>query len=204
MSCEILVIYYSRHGATHTMARQIAQGIETVEGASALLRTVPTVSATSEATEPGVPDQGPPYATLEELGRCDGLLLGSPTRFGNMAASLKHFIDQTSALWLSGALVDKPAAVFTSTGSLHGGQESTLLSMMLPLLHHGMYLVGLPYTETALKETTTGGTPYGASHLAGDQGRSVDDTEALLCRRLGARVATLACRINATAHKGRA
>ncbi len=197
MSCEILVIYYSRHGATHTMARQIAQGIETVSEATALLRTVPTVSATSEATEPAVPSEGPPYATLDELGRCDGLLIGSPTRFGNMAAPLKHFLDQTSGLWLSGALADKPAAVFTSTGSLHGGQESTLLSMMLPLLHHGMYLVGLPYTETALKDTTTGGTPYGASHLAGEDGRAVDDTEALLCRRLGARVATLAVQMSA-------
>ncbi|MEX0430933.1 NAD(P)H:quinone oxidoreductase [Spiribacter insolitus] len=204
MSCEILVLYYSRHGATHAMARQMAHGIERVAGASARLRTVPAVSEVSEATASPIPEAGPPYASLEELGECDGLILGSPTRFGNMAAPLKHFLDQSAGLWLSGALAGKPAAVFTSTGSLHGGQESTLLSMMLPLLHHGMYLLGLPYTEAGLTETTTGGTPYGASHLAGGEAdREVDDTEAALCRALGARVADAAQRL-ATGHAGAA
>lgn len=196
MSCEILILYYSRHGATHDMARQIAHGVESVDGATARLRTVPAVSETSEATAPAVPESGAPYATLEELGECDGLVLGSPTRFGNMAAPLKHFLDQTSGLWVSGALDGRPAAVFTSTGSLHGGQESTLLSMMLPLLHHGMFLVGLPYTEPGLAETQTGGTPYGASHLAGGEAdRAVDETEARLCRCLGERVARAALRL---------
>ena len=196
MSCEILILYYSRHGATQTMARQIAHGVETVDGVEARLRTVPTVSEVSEATVPPVPDSGPPYAALDELETCDGLILGSPTRFGNMAAPVKHFLDQTTSLWLSGALNGKPGAVFTSTGSLHGGQETTLLSMMLPLIHHGMYIVGLPYSEPGLAATQTGGTPYGPSHLAGaDSDRPVDDTEAGLCRALGARVADAAVRL---------
>jgi len=196
MNCEIMILYYSRHGATHDMARQIAHGVESIDGATALLRTVPPVSEVSEATAPAVPESGAPYATIEELGHSDGLVLGSPTRFGNMAAPLKHFLDQTSGLWISGALDGRPAAVFTSTGSLHGGQEATLLSMMLPLLHHGMYLIGLPYSEPGLTATTSGGTPYGASHLAGgDADRAVDDTEAQLCRCLGARVARAAERL---------
>lgn len=193
MTCEVLVLYYSRQGATATMAAQAAQGVEGVAGAAARVRTVPAVSTVSEAVAAPVPESGPPYAELEDLVACDGLLLGSPTRFGNMAAALKHFLDQTSGLWLSGALAGKPAGVFTSTGSLHGGQETTLLSMMLPLLHHGMYLVGLPYTEPDLAATESGGTPYGASHVAGPQGeRRVDALEARLCRALGRRVAEAA------------
>ncbi|AUB77949.1 NAD(P)H:quinone oxidoreductase, type IV [Spiribacter roseus] len=198
MSCEILILYYSRHGATATMARRIAHGVEAVSGVSARVRAVPPVSEVSEATAPPVPDAGPPYAALDDLAECDGLILGSPTRFGNMAAPLKHFLDQTTSLWLSGALNGKPGAVFTSTGSLHGGQEATLLSMMLPLLHHGLYLVGLPYTEAGLTATTTGGTPYGPSHLAGAEAdRPVDDTEAALCQALGSRVAQAALRLSA-------
>ncbi|MDR9406684.1 MAG: NAD(P)H:quinone oxidoreductase [Spiribacter sp.] len=196
MSHEILIVYYSRHGATHAMARQIAHGVESVSTVSAVLRTVPAVSEVSEASAPSVPEQGPPYATLDDLGQCDGLILGSPTRFGNMAAALKHYLDQTAGLWLNGALDGKPGALFTSTGSLHGGQESTLLSMMLPLLHHGMFLVGLPYTQSELMQTQSGGTPYGASHWAGaDAERALDDHEAALCRALGARVADAAKRL---------
>jgi NAD(P)H dehydrogenase (quinone) len=162
----------------------------------ARLRTVPPVSATTVPLDPAVPDAGPPFATHEDLEQCAGLILGSPTRFGNMAAPLKHFLDGTSALWLSGALVDKPAAVFTSTQSLHGGQETTLLTMMLPLLHHGMVMVGLPYTERALHETLSGGTPYGASHAATVSGAGqLSDAEAELARALGARVARLASRL---------
>src|SRR6202043_789589 len=164
---EILVLYYSRQGSTAALARQICRGVEAVPGMQARLRTVPPVSAATEHTLPPVPEAGAPYATHEDLVECCGLILGSPTRFGNMAAPLKFFLDGTSALWFSGALVDKPAAVFTSTATMHGGQESTLLSMMLPLLHHGMYLVGLPYTEQALTATLSGGSPYGASHTAG-------------------------------------
>jgi len=197
MSCEILVLYYSRHGATHGMARQIAHGIESVADCRARLRTVPAVSEVSEAVAAPVPAEGPPYAELADLAQCQGLILGSPTRFGNMASALKHFLDQTTSEWLSGALTDKPAAVFTSTGSLHGGQETTLLSMMLPLLHHGMLITGLPYHEAALMRTTTGGTPYGASHLAGaDADRAVDEDEAQLCQALGRRVANAARRLH--------
>lgn len=198
MDAEVLVLYYSRHGATAAMAAQAAQGVETVTGASARVRTVPPVSATCEAVAPAVPDAGPPYAELADLEACAGLLLGSPTRFGNMAAPLKYFLDQTSGLWLSGALAGKPAGVFTSTGSLHGGQETTLLSMMLPLLHHGMYLVGLPYTEPELASTASGGTPYGPSHVAGSAAdRELDQCEARLCRALGRRVAEAARRLQA-------
>jgi NAD(P)H dehydrogenase (quinone) len=190
---DVLVLYYSRHGATAELAHQVARGVESVAGATARLRTVPPVSPTSEATSPPVPDEGPPYATLDELRNCDGLVLGSPTRFGNMAAPLKHFLDGTGSLWLAGDLDRKPAGVFTSTGSLHGGQESTLLSMMLPLLHHGMYLVGLPFTADALNRTRTGGTPYGASHLAAGSGPvRLSDDERELARLLGRRVAELA------------
>jgi NAD(P)H dehydrogenase (quinone) len=188
---EILVIYYSRSGGTAQLARQACRGIESVSGATATLRTVPAVRASSESPPQSVPEQGPPYASLAELRRADGLLLGSPTRFGNMAAPLKYFLDSTSALWLDGALSGKPAGVFTSTQSMHGGQESTLLSMMLPLLHHGMVLVGLPYTEAALHSTRSGGTPYGASRVAGT-GPDLTEEERLLVQALGRRVAALA------------
>jgi NAD(P)H dehydrogenase (quinone) len=189
----ILVLYYSRHGATAEMARRVARGIGEVEGMQAKLRTVPEVSTVCEATEDTIPDSGDPYVTIDDLRDCAGLALGSPTRFGNMAAPLKYFIDSTSSLWLSGALVDKPAAVFTSTSSLHGGQETTLMSMMLPLLHHGMIITGLPYSETELLSTTTGGTPYGASHLAGTESKlPLSEEEAHLCQALGKRLATIA------------
>ncbi|MDX9875073.1 MAG: NAD(P)H:quinone oxidoreductase [Spongiibacteraceae bacterium] len=188
----ILILYYSRTGATREMALQAARGVA-LAGMTARIRTVPPVSPVTEQTAPGIPDEGHLYCEADDLRDCAGLLLGSPTRFGNMAAPLKYFIDSTSSLWLSGALTDKPAAVFTSTSSLHGGQESTLLSMMLPLLHHGMVLAGLPYGERGLLTTTGGGTPYGASHWAGAEGRrAVDETEAELCRALGRRIAILA------------
>lgn len=188
----ILVLYYSRHGATAEMALQVARGIEQ-GGLEARLRCVPAVSTECQAVAAEIPDSGAPYASLEDLRDCAGLALGSPTRFGNMAAPLKHFLDSTSSLWLSGALVGKPAGVFTSTASLHGGQESTLLSMLLPLLHHGMLVCGLPYSESALLETRGGGTPYGASHHAGADGkRALDSHETALCRALGQRLAQLA------------
>lgn len=190
---EILVLYYSRQGGTAALARQISRGVESVPGMRARLRTVPPVAATVEHSDPAVPEQGPPYATHEDLVQCAGLILGSPTRFGNMAAPLKFFLDGTGALWLTGALAGKPAAVFTSTQSMHGGQESTLLSMMLPLLHHGMYLVGLPYTEAGLNETRSGGTPYGASRVAHAGGPDeLTDVERQLAQALGRRVAELA------------
>jgi NAD(P)H dehydrogenase (quinone) len=189
----ILVLYYSRGGATATMAQHIARGVELQPGMVARLRTVPAISANCEQSEDDIPEQGPLYCELDDLRHCAGLVLGSPTRFGNMAAPLKYFLDQTSSLWLSGALIDKPAAVFTSTSSLHGGQESTLLSMLLPLLHHGMLVAGLPYSEAGLMNTTSGGTPYGASHWAGDDNSlPLDEGEASLCRALGQRVARLA------------
>ena len=188
----ILVLYYSRHGATAEMARHIARGIEQA-GFEARLRTVPAVSTECEAVAPEIPAEGALYATLDDLKHCAGLVLGSPTRYGNMAAALKYFLDGTNSLWLTGALVGKPAAVFTSTASLHGGQESTLLSMMLPLLHHGMLICGLPYSEAALIETRGGGTPYGASHHAGADGkRPLDEHEIALCRALGLRLAQTA------------
>jgi len=167
---SILILYYSRSGSTRALAELIAEGVEKVPGATAILRTVPNISAVSEATEPAIPATGSPYAEYTDLEACDGLALGSPTRFGNMAAPLKYFLDGSISGWLSGALAGKPACVFTSTGSMHGGQESTLLSMMIPLLHHGMLLLGLPYAHEELSGTRTGGTPYGASHLAGSQG----------------------------------
>ena len=188
----VLVLYYSRYGATAEMARQIARGVEE-GGMEARVRTVPAVSAVCEAVEDSVPPEGPPYASLEDLRDCAALALGSPTRFGNMAAPLKYFIDTTSSLWLEGALRDKPAGVFTSTSSLHGGQETTLLSMMLPLMHHGMLLLGLPYSETDLLHTTSGGTPYGPSHLAGtDSQLPLTEQETRLCRALGRRLAATA------------
>ena len=189
----VLVLYYSRHGATEAMAQNIARGIERSGGASARLRTVPAVSSNTEKSEDEIPAEGPLYCEIDDLRDCAGLVMGSPTRFGNMAAPLKYFLDQTSSLWLSGAMIDKPAAVFTSTSSLHGGQESTLLSMMLPLLHHGMLIAGLPYSEAGLMSTHSGGTPYGASHWASaDNSRALDEGEAALCRALGARVAGFA------------
>jgi NAD(P)H dehydrogenase (quinone) len=196
---EILVVYYSRHGSTATMARHICRGIESVNGARARLRSVPPVAAVTSIAAPPVPEEGAPYAESRDLRECAGLILGSPTRFGNMAAPLKHFIDSTSDLWLSGALAGKPAAVFTSTGTLHGGQESTLLSMMLPLLHHGMLLLGLPYTEPELSTTAAGGTPYGASHVAGVGGkaRAPVKEELALCAALGRRVAEVALKLQA-------
>jgi NAD(P)H dehydrogenase (quinone) len=192
----ILVLYYSRGGHTRSMAEMIARGVATVPGMEARLRTVSTVSTECEQVSPDIPTDGALYCDSDDLRDCSGLVMGSPTRFGNMAAPLKYFIDQTSDLWLSGALIDKPAAVFTSTSSLHGGQESTLLSMQLPLLHHGMVLLGLPYAEAGLMSTSSGGTPYGASHWAGgDNRRELDDTEAALCRALGQRVANMSLRL---------
>jgi NAD(P)H dehydrogenase (quinone) len=192
----VLVLYYSRSGATAQMAKLIGRGVEQVTGIEARLRTVPAVSTVTEATEPDIPDSGAIYCTEDDLRHCAGLVLGSPTRFGNMAAALKYFIDNTGALWLSGALIDKPAAAFTSTSTLHGGQESTLLSMLTPLLHHGMVFCGLPYSEAGLSSTSSGGTPYGASHLAGpNSDRKLDATESELCVALGKRVATLALKL---------
>jgi len=192
----ILVLYYSRHGATRKLADLIAQGVESVAGCDARLRTVPAVSTVAEATEPDVPRDGAPYVDQRDLEQCAGLALGSPTRFGNMAAPLKYFLDGTSTQWLAGTLAGKPACVFTSTGSLHGGQESTLLSMMLPLLHHGMLLMGLPYTHPALMSTTSGGTPYGASHWSGVHGNQPlsDDTRSLAIA-MGKRLAETAVKL---------
>jgi NAD(P)H dehydrogenase (quinone) len=194
---EILVLYYSRYGATAEMARHVARGIEEVEGMVARIRTVPAVSTMCEAVAPPIPASGPPYATTEDLRECAGLALGSPTRFGNMAAALKYFLDSTSDLWLSGSLIGKPAALFTSTGTLHGGQEATLISMMLPLLHHGMVLLGLPYNEPDLLTTRSGGTPYGASHVAGtDNSVPISEEERRLCMALGRRLAQVAHRLS--------
>ncbi len=193
---EILVLYYSRTGATEALAREVARGVDAVEGAAARLRTVPAVSSQTEASAPSIPPEGPPYASPEDLVECDGLVLGSPTRFGNMSAAMKYFLDGTSAQWLSGKLAGKPAGLFTSTGSLHGGQEATLLTMAVPLLHHGMLIVGLPYSESALTETTSGGTPYGASHVAGpDANPRLTGHEITLARALGRRVAETAVRL---------
>lgn len=193
---EILVLYYSRYGATEKMAQHIARGIEEVNGMQARVRTVPPVSTVCEATEDSIPSAGAPYASLDDLRDCVGLALGSPTRFGNMAAPMKYFIDSTSSLWLGAELAGKPAAVFTSTSSMHGGQETTLLSMMLPLLHHGMLITGIPYSETDLLHTDAGGTPYGASHLAGtDSSKPLTEAEQRLCRALGKRLATTALKL---------
>jgi len=190
---EVLILYYSRHGATAQMARQIARGVEQVDGMTARLRTVPAVSAECEAVAPVTPDAGAPYATIQDLTDCIGLALGSPTRFGNMAAPLKYFIDTTSVIWLSGEQVNKPACVFTSSSSMHGGQESTCLSMMLPLLHHGMLLLGIPYTQIELSDTRSGGTPYGSSHVAGSNSDlELTNDEIKLCQSQGKRLAQLA------------
>ncbi len=190
---EILVLYYSRDGSVARMAQLVARGVEEVDGMAARLRTVPPISTVCEAVAETVPDSGAPYVTADDMRECDGLVLGSPSYFGNMAAPLKYFLDTTGSLWLSGSMVNKPAALFTSSGTLHGGQESTLLSMMLPLFHHGMVMVGLPYSEGDLSTTTTGGTPYGASHYAGVDGKQrVSDEEGRLCKALGHRVAKVA------------
>jgi len=196
---EILVLYYSRSGSVAQLARLVARGVGEVEGMQARLRSLPPVAPLTESAAPPEPDEGAPYAMRDDLRECAGLVLGSPTRFGNMAAPVKHFLDATGAEWASGALVGKPAGVFTSTGTMHGGQESTLLSMMLPLLHHGMLIVGLPFTEAALARTHAGGTPYGASHVAGPDGDwPFEDGERSLARALGRRVAGIARRLART------
>ncbi len=190
---DVLVLYYSRYGATEALAREVCHGIDSVNGMASRLRTVPAVSATTEASDPEIPEQGPPYATNADLAECSGLVMGSPTRFGNMAAALKYFLDGTGSEWLAGALADKPAGVFTSSSSLHGGQESTLLTMAVPLVHHGMLLTGLPYTESLLSTTTTGGGPYGASHVTWSRDNDkLSEDEVKLARLLGQRVAQVA------------
>ena len=197
---EVLILYYSRTGKVAQLARLVARGVEEVPGMRARLRTVPPVAPVTETTAPPVPEEGAPYVTAEDLRECSALILGSPTRFGNMAAPLKHFIDGLGAEWASGTLVGKPAGVFTSTSTMHGGQESTLLSMMLPLLHHGLLLVGLPFTEAALSRTVSGGTPYGASHVAGSSGDNpFSEDEKTLARSLGRRVADISARLAAGA-----
>jgi len=193
---DILVLYYSHHGAVREIARHVARGVEGVPGMAARIRTVPKVSSVAQATAPEVPDEGAPYCELTDLEECAGLALGSPARFGNMAAPMKYFWDGTARLWLDGALVGKPAAVFTSSATMHGGQEAALISMIVPLLHHGMLVLGLPYTLADLSDTASGGTPYGASHVAGTASdRPVDDTEKRLCVALGRRVAEVAARL---------
>ena len=193
-----MVLYYSQGGSTAEMARTIARGVEEIEGVEARLRTVPAISSVCDATAPMVPEAGAAYALHSYLEECDGLILGSPTHFGNMAAALKHYIDGSGSIWMSGALINKPAAVFTSTASIHGGQESTLLSMLIPLLHHGMILMGLPYSEASLHKTTTGGTPYGASRLNTDNNSPLDEDEKSLCLALGRRVAETAVKLKST------
>jgi len=194
---KILILYYSRYGSVAKMANLIARGVEEVEGMEAVIRTVPAVSTNCEATESSIPKDGPPYVSHDDLTDCAGLALGSPTRFGNMAAAMKYFLDGTSPQWMSGTLINKPACVFTSTASMHGGQESTLLSMMNPLIHHGMIIVGLPYSEPALTTTLTGGTPYGASHTAGADGKNpISDDEQALCIAQGKRLAEIAAKLS--------
>ena len=194
---EILVLYYSQGGAVREMAQLIARGVESVAGTKARIRTVPKVSANCEATEPDIPIDGAPYVELSDLEECAGMALGSPTRFGNMAAPMKYFLDGTTSLWLKGALIGKPACVFTSTGSMHGGNETTLLTMMLPLMHHGMLMVGLPYSEPALSSTQSGGTPYGASHVGGVlDDKKITEDEKKLCIALGKRLAETALKLS--------
>jgi len=196
VAADILILYYSRYGAIAAMAQHVARGVEEVDGMQARVRSVPPVSTVCEVSEDSIPAEGAPYVSVDDLRECAGLALGSPTRFGNMAAPLKYFIDTTGSLWLGAELAGKPAAVFTSTSSLHGGQETTLLSMMLPLMHHGMLMVGIPYSETDLLHTDAGGTPYGASHLAGaDSKNPLTETELRLCRALGKRLAGTARRL---------
>ena len=199
---EILVLYYSQGGAVKEMAQLIARGVESVSGAKARIRTVPKVSANCEATESDIPTSGDPYVELSDLEECIGLALGSPTRFGNMAAPMRYFLDGTAGLWLKGALIGKPAAVFTSSGSMHGGNETTLLTMMLPLMHHGMLIVGLPYSEPELSSTQSGGTPYGASHIGGAMDdKPITADEKKLCMALGKRLAETALKLNQKANK---
>ena len=194
---EILVLYFSRHGSVANLAKTISHGIESIEGCCARVRTVPSVSANTEATEDIIPQNGPPYASASDLDECDGIIIGSPAYFGNMAAPMKYFLDQTTPQWLTGALVNKPAAVFTSSSSFHGGQETALFSMLIPLMHHGAILVGIPYTEENLNTTKTGGTPYGASHVSGLDSKSpFTDDEKKLCHALGKRVATVARKLS--------
>ncbi|NOR52312.1 MAG: NAD(P)H:quinone oxidoreductase [Gammaproteobacteria bacterium] len=196
MSCEVLVLYYSRHGSTADLAKLIARGVEEIEGVQARIRTVPEVSTVCEAIEETIPDEGAPYATLDDLRDCSGLALGSPTYFGNMAAPLKHFIDSTSPVWLSGEMIGKPATMFTASSSLHGGQESTLLTMMIPLLHHGMVIAGTPYSEVELVQTASGGTPYGVSHHhGGTNDNTISDEEHRLALAQGRRLAELALKL---------
>ena len=196
MSSEILVLYYSRNGTTEALAREVVAGVETTPGTVARLRTLPPVSADTDATLPSIPDSGPPYASLDDLRECEGLVMGCPTHFGNMAAPMKYFLDGTTELWFSGALVGKPAGVFTSTGSLHGGQETTLLTMAIPLLHHGMVYAGLPYSLPELSTTRSGGTPYGASHVSFNRDNdSLSEEEKTLAKALGARIAELAVKL---------
>lgn len=197
----ILILYYSRYGSVANMARELARGVEMMPGISARIRTVPAVSPEIQAVAPAIPDDGPLYCEQDDLRHCAGLLLGSPTRFGNMAAPLKYFIDQSSDIWLSGDLIGKPAAVFTSTSTLHGGQESTLFTMMLPLLHQGMLLMGIPFSEAALHHTQTGGTPYGASHVAANSNSQLSDDEKALCRALGKRMAETALKLQVSKHE---
>jgi NAD(P)H dehydrogenase (quinone) len=193
---DILILYYSQGGAVKELAQLIARGVESVPGAKARVRTVPKISANHEATEPDIPASGAPYASLQDLEECAGLALGSPTRFGNMAAPMKYFLDGSTSLWLKGALIGKPAAVFTSTGSMHGGNEMTLLTMMIPLMHHGMLMLGLPYSEPQLGTTTSGGTPYGASHIGGARDdQPISDDEKKLCLALGKRLAETALKL---------
>lgn len=193
---KILIVYFSRHGSVARMAEQIALGVEAQADCEAVLRRLPDVSQTTAQSEATVPDDGAPYARLQDLEACDGLILGSPGYFGNMAAPVKHFLDQTSSLWLGGGMIGKPGAAFTATSSQHGGQETVLTSMMLPLLHHGMLVVGIPYSEPALNQTTGGATPYGASHVAGQHGQPLTEHEIAACRALGKRMADLAQRLS--------
>ena len=194
---DVLVLYYSRFGATEALAREVCHGVDSVDGAESRLRTVPAVSTVTEATDADIPKSGPPYATKDDLAECVGLIMGSPTRFGNMAAPLKYFLDGTGSEWLGGTLTGKPAGLFTSTSTLHGGQESTLLTMALPLIHHGMLIAGIPYSETELSTTTTGGSPYGASHVTWNRDADrLSDDEKRLAQVLGARIATIALRLS--------
>ena len=195
MPTRILIVYYSRHGGVAGLAEQIGLGVESNPECEAVVRSLPAVSAASEQSEDSIPAEGVPFARVEDLERCDGLILGSPGYFGNMSAPVKYFLDQTSPLWLSGAMIGKPGAVFTATASQHGGQETVLTSMMLPLLHHGMLICGIPYSEPALNQTVTGATPYGASHVSGPDGRQLSDHERAACRALGKRVADIACKL---------
>lgn len=192
---NILIVYFSRHGSVARMAEQVSIGVDSNEACESVLRSLPPVSATTEKTEPAIPDRGVTYAQLSDLENCAGLVVGSPGYFGNMAASVKYFFDQSSSLWLSGAMIGKPAGVFTATSSMHGGQETVLTSMMLPLLHHGMLITGIPYSEPALNQTRTGATPYGASHVAGQQGRDLSEEECSACRALGSRIADTVCKL---------